>query len=127
MTNAEKQQLISDYVQAYNAKNIAAMLANLAEDLVFENQSDGEVTMRLEGMEAFRQQAEQAAGLFTEREQRITDFKHRDNQTEIGIAYRATLAMDLPNGFKKGDELQLEGRSVFTFSEDKISGITDIS
>lgn len=127
MTNAEKQQLISDYVQAYNAKDIEAMLANLAEDIVFENQSDGEVTMRLDGLEAFRRQAEQAAGLFTEREQHILDFKHRYDQTEIGIAYRATLAMDLPNGFKKGEELQLEGRSVFTFSENKISGITDIS
>lgn len=127
MTQAQKEHLISDYIKAYNAKDVAAMLAGLADDIVFENRSIGETTMRLQGLEAFRQQAEQATDLFTEREQKIRSFDHRDDQTEIGISYSATLATDLPNGMKQGDVLQLEGRSVFRFSEGRISSITDIS
>jgi ketosteroid isomerase-like protein len=127
MTNVQKEQLISAYVEAYNAKHVEGMLANLANNMVFENHSNGEISMRLEGMEAFRQQAEQAATLFTEREQRITGFTHSDDHTEIGIAYRATLAVDLPNGMKQGDVLQLQGKSVFRFAEHRIMEITDVT
>lgn len=128
MNQAQKEQLITSYVKAYNAKDVSAMLANLAENMVFENQSNGEITMRLEGLEAFRQQAEEAKTLFTEREQTITGFQHSDDdQTEITISYKATLAKDLPNGMKKGDVLELSGKSVFTFSGNKIVKLEDLA
>lgn len=104
------------------------MLEDLADELVFENSSNGEITMRLEGLEAFRQQAEQAKALFTERGQTITGFQHhKDDQTEITISYKATLATDLPNGMKKGDVLELSGKSVFTFSGNKVVKLEDLS
>lgn len=128
MTSTEKEQVISHYVKAYNAKDIDAMLANLAEDIVFENYSDGVCNMRLEGLEAFHLQAEQAKALFTEREQTITGFLHHNgDQTEITISYKATLATDLPNGMKKGDVLELNGKSVFTFSGNKIVKLEDLA
>ncbi len=128
MTSAEKEQLITSYVKAYNAKDIHAMLMDLAEDMVFENYSDGVCNMRLEGLEAFREQAEQAKALFTAREQTITGFRHyNDNQTQISISYKATLATDLPNGMKKGDVLALSGKSVFTFAGNRIVKLEDLS
>lgn len=127
MTSTEKEQIIRNYIRAYNSQDVSAMLADLAEDIVFENYSDGVCDMRLEGLEAFRQQAEQAAALFTEREQRMTGFNHGDGKTEITITYEATLAIDLPNGMKKGEALELNGKSVFTFSENKMMKLEDWS
>jgi len=40
---------------------------------------------------------------------------------------RARLAVDLPNGLKIGDTLQLKGKSVFGINEGKISLIEDYS
>ncbi len=128
MTNSQKEQIIRNYIGAYNAKDVNAMLENLADELVFENSSNGEITMRLEGLDAFRQQAEQAKALFTERKQTITGFQHNDNnQTEIAISYKATLATDLSNGMKKGDVLELSGKSVFTFSGNKVVKLEDFA
>lgn len=125
MTAAGKEQIISRYVKAYNAKDVAAMLADMAPDIVFENYLNGICNMRLEGLEAFRRQAEQTLAVFTERRQTITGFNHSGDQTEIAISYNATLANDLPNGMKKGDVLELSGRSVFTFSGNRVLKLED--
>lgn len=122
-----RETIITNYIAGYNSFDINRMLADVGNDVVFENISQGKSTMRLEGLEAFRQQAEQAKALFTEREQCITGFDHQDDATEIGISYKATLAIDLPNGMKKGDVLELKGKSVFRFADHKITAITDIS
>jgi hypothetical protein len=37
------------------------------------------------------------------------------------------LAKDLPNGLKKGQELNLSGKSIFKFSGNKITSLTDLS
>lgn len=128
MTHSQKEQIIRNYIRAYNSKDVTAMLHDLADELVFENSSNGEITMRLEGLEAFRQQAEQATALFAEREQSITGLTHiNDEQTEISISYKATLATDLPNGMKAGDVLELSGKSVFTFSGNTIMKLEDLA
>ncbi|SEO21991.1 SnoaL-like domain-containing protein [Mucilaginibacter gossypiicola] len=123
----QRELIISNYVKAYNSFDVEGMLKNLAPSLKFQNISNGDVNMELDGIEAFRSQAEQAVKLFDRREQIIRSFKHTGNKTEIAIDYNAILAVDLPNGLKKGDELNLKGHSIFTFDEDKIVGIMDIS
>jgi hypothetical protein len=103
------------------------MVQDLDEAIVFENISNGEMDMSLEGIEAFKEQAEQAKKYFSARMQTIKSFTHTNNETEIGIDYCAVLAMDFPNGLKKGDELKLQGKSVFKFRGDRIIKLTDIS
>ena len=122
-----REQLINQYIKAYNNFDMEGMLAGLAEGVRFENISDGAVNLSLAGLTAFKAQAEQAAGIFSSRQQTVTRFEHLPGQTEVIIIYHAVLATDLPNGMKKGDELNLAGKSVFKFSGDKIIGITDIS
>ena len=122
-----KEQIILNYITAYNNFDVDAMLKDFDENILFENISNGEVNMRLEGIEAFRQQAEQAKNFFSHRKQTVTSFNHSNDETEIHIDYNAILAMDFPNGMKKGDELQLKGRSIFKFKDDKIIALTDIS
>ena len=45
----------------------------------------------------------------------------------MAIDYRATVAMELPNGLKPGDTLRLQGKSIFRFDDGKIISIEDIS
>ncbi|MFC0518748.1 nuclear transport factor 2 family protein [Mucilaginibacter angelicae] len=122
-----RELIISNYVKAYNSFDVAGMLKDLAPAIKFQNISNGDVNMELNGIEAFQNQAQQATQLFESREQIIRSFKHTGNKTEIAIDYNAVLATDLPNGLKKGDELNLKGHSIFTFDDDKIIGIMDIS
>jgi hypothetical protein len=81
----------------------------------------------LSGLPAFKEQAETAMSYFSKRTQTITSFAHQNDETIIQVDYDAVLAMDFPNGLKKGDRLTLQGTSVFRFSGDKIIKLTDIS
>lgn len=123
----EREQIIHNYVNAYNNFDIDGMLRHLDPDIVFNNVSEGKIDMTLEGSAAFRAQAEKAKNIFTQRQQQIIQFKHDDHQTEIEIDYRATLAVDLSDELKKGSKLELKGKSIFRFSDKKIIAITDIS
>ena len=125
MTNREKT--INNYIEGYNQFNIDKMFTDFDENLVFENIQNGEINMSLNGIIALKEQAEKAKMYFTERTQTVKSFKHIDNCCEIEINYKAILAMDFPNGLKKGQELILNGKSIFEFEKDKIIRLTDIS
>ncbi|MFN3998491.1 nuclear transport factor 2 family protein [Algoriphagus sp.] len=127
MNSIEREKLIHHYLEAYNGMDVNAMLEVLDKDILFENYSSGEKTHELCGMDAFQKQAEEALGYFSERKQSIEVITHREDESEIHISYRAIAAMDLPNGMKKGQEIRLHGKSIFRFSEEKISEIRDYS
>lgn len=119
--------IIKNYIDSYNSFDIANMVADFDENIVFENIQNGETNMSLVGLTSVRQQAEQARAFFSERKQTIKSFNHTDNRCEIEIDYKAILAMDFPNDLKKGQELNLSGKSIFEFEDDKIIRLTDIS
>ena len=123
----EKEKIIKDYIKAYNNFDIEKMLTHLDKQIRFENISNGVTNMTLTDLNSFRTQAEQTKDLFTTRMQTIKSWTHQDNLIEIEIDYDAVLAKDLPNGLKKGDNLNLQGKSIFKFSGDKIIELTDIS
>jgi ketosteroid isomerase-like protein len=127
MTDAEKKNLVENYVRAYNRFDVAGMIANLHDRVIFKNVSNGETTLELDGIDAFRNQAEQALGLFSEREQKVERFVFDGEGCEIEISYRATFAADLPDGMKAGDKIELKGKSIFRFADGKIREIEDIS
>src|SRR4030042_1417173 len=72
-------------------------------------------------------QAEKSAQFFSERKQTVTGIHYTGDQVEIDIDYQGTLAMDLPTGPKAGETIALKGRSVFTFQDNKIIHLMDIS
>ena len=127
MTSANRETIIKNYINGYNQFNVDKMIADFADNIIFENIQNGETTMALVGLTALKQQAEEAKAYFSERTQTIKSFSHTDNRTEIEIGYKAILAMDFPNGLKKGQELNLSGKSIFEFAGDKIIKLTDIS
>ena len=125
MINREK--IIQNYIEGYNRFEMDKMVADFDDNIVFENIQNDQTNMSLKGLIAFRQQAEQATTYFTTRKQTIRSFKHFDNSTEIEIDYHAVLAMDFPNGLKKGQELNLLGKSIFVFEKDRIIKLTDVT
>ncbi|MGO4291119.1 nuclear transport factor 2 family protein [Chitinophaga sp. RAB17] len=123
----QREHIINNYIAAYNSFDADRMVADFDDNIRFENISNGKVDMTLVGVEAFRQQAEQAKRLLSERKQTILSFVHEADKTTIEIDYFAILAIDLPNGLKKGAELKLSGVSVFKFEGNKIIALSDIS
>lgn len=122
-----RAQMIRNYIEGYNQFDIDKMMLDIDPHIVFENIQHGERKMRLVGIETFREQAEEAKQYFTERTQSVVAYKDVANETEIEIDYHAILAIDLPNGLKSGQELRLKGKSVFTFQEDKIIKLIDMT
>ncbi|QNH62661.1 nuclear transport factor 2 family protein [Hymenobacter sediminicola] len=127
MESSQAKKLVIDYIEAYNRFDVAGMLAPLHDEVIFRNVTGGEVSLTIHGKAEFQVQAEQARQYFSQREQRVTNWQITDNHVEVLIDYSAVAAIDLPNGLKAGDTLQLQGKSVFLFSAGKISAIDDIS
>jgi hypothetical protein len=122
-----REKIVNNYIDAYNNFDIGRMLTNFDENIRFENISNGVANMTLQGLNPFKEQAEQAKSLFKTRTQSIKSWTHKDDLTEIEIEYNAVLAIDLPNGLKKGENLNLQGKSIFKFSGEKIIELIDIS
>ncbi|WP_143960130.1 nuclear transport factor 2 family protein [Litoribacter populi] len=122
----EREAIIRNYVEGYNNFDVPQMTQDFSEDIIFENIQNGELTMSLRGKKDFSRQAEQATSYFSERHQRINKFRHEETLTEIGIEYYAVVASNLPNGLSKGQELKLNGKSVFKFDGLKIVKLTDV-
>jgi len=123
----DREEIIKNYVDGYNNFNVSKMIIDFSDEIVFENIQNAEVTMTLNGLNEFKTQAELAKNYFSERQQKIKFFGHESEQSEIEIEYYAVLAMDFPNGMKKGDEIKLKGNSIFEFKNNKIIRLTDIS
>lgn len=121
------KSVVEAYVSAYNQFDIEGMLGCLHEDILFENISYGHVTTSTKGIEAFKEQAETAKGFFKERKQTIANLRISGEVAEADVTYSATLARDLPDGLDAGETINLSGKSVFKFRDDKIIHIQDIS
>ena len=123
----QRENIILNYIKAYNDFDTTGMVADFDESIRFENISNGKSNMTLYGLEAFKAQAAKAKDVFSARQQAVKAFHHAGDKTEIEIDYEATLAADFPNGLKKGRRLKLLGKSIFKFSGDKIVELIDIS
>ncbi|MBE9048673.1 nuclear transport factor 2 family protein [Pleurocapsales cyanobacterium LEGE 10410] len=122
-----REEAIKTYVDSYNNFNTLKMTENLADDIVFINKQNGQVTMTLNGINEFKNQAETAKQYFSQREQKILSFRHEGHITQIEIDYHGVLAQDFPNGLKKGQEIKLKGKSTFEFKDGKVIKLTDES
>ncbi len=127
MLNREYQQIVENYIHAYNRFDIDAMLKDMHENVQFENIMDGKVTLLVNGLKELRKQALLGVEYFNERKQHITNLECKDDQVEIDVDYSAVLAVDFPNGLRAGDKLELKGKSLFKFKDHKIVELRDIS
>src|SRR6056297_3661286 len=127
MKNRKYKKMIQRYVKAYNNFDVDKMLVNMADDVKFENIADGLVTLSIEGKEALKEQMENARNLFSERTQTITQYSYSKDYVEIRVNYTAVVAVDLPNGVKAGEQIELKGKSIFLFRDNQIIELKDIA
>jgi len=122
-----KRELVERFLRAYNAFDIEGMLALLHPEVTFQNVAGDRVNAEAFGIEAFRKLAEQSSALFVSREQTLKRFQAEGEGALAEVAFVGVLAADLPNGMRKGEVMEVTGRSEYRFREGRISGITDIS
>ena len=122
-----RERIIRNYIDAYNRFDINAMIKDFDSAIVFENFQKEVCTLSLKGIEEFKVQAEEASHMFSERKQTILTITHSKSSSNVEIEFWGKLAIDLPNGLKKTDELILQGISIFQFARNKIIRLTDKS
>jgi len=127
MENNALHPSVIKYIDAYNNFDVDGMLAALHPEIQFTNVTGGEVTHTLNGIAAFKSQAESILPLFSERKQTIIEWHSSEERIKVLIDYIAILAADFPNGLKAGEQLQLKGKSIFRIQDNLIIAIEDIS
>lgn len=119
--------IVTDYLAAYNARDVAGMVRCLSDDVHFVNMSGGAVSAETNGIDAFTALAHQGVAVFAQRTQTVTNCIACNGHVTLRIDYRAMVAVDLPNGWKAGQEIRLDGVSVFTLRNGTITELVDIS
>ena len=127
MSPTGMRSLVDQYLDAYNRRDVDGMLAGIHPQVEFKNISAGVVNASARGVAELRNLAQQSLSLFSERRQVIDSFEGQGSRAVASITFYAVVAKDLPNGLKKGQVLNLSGRSEFEFQDGAISKITDIS
>ncbi|TDQ30287.1 nuclear transport factor 2 family protein [Tenacibaculum caenipelagi] len=119
--------LIKTYIEGYNSFNVDKMLSVLNKSIVFENYTNNSLTLKLDGINPFKEQAEKVLLFFSERKQEIEEIITKEEYYEVHLKYTATLKVDLSEELKKGNQLNLKGKSIFFFQNDTITKIEDYS
>lgn len=124
---ASRRAVVDRYLAAYNAFDVAAMVALAHPAMHFENVSGDQVTAAADGREAFRELAEQSRTLFTSRRQTLLAYRDEAGQVEIEVEFEGVLATSVAPQMPAGTTIRLRGRSRFTFRDGLIASIVDES
>jgi len=117
MTSLDQSELIEAYVAAYNRFDVDGMMAGLSEGVTFRHMQKGETLVTLEGRDALRDMAEDAAKAFAERKQTVLGMDRRGDDVVVEIAFVARL--------HDGPRVEGKGRSTFTITDGQIIAIRD--
>ncbi|MFY0630476.1 MAG: nuclear transport factor 2 family protein [Flavobacteriaceae bacterium] len=122
-----QEELINIYVKGYNDFNMKKMLSPLHSKIVFENYVKDELTMKLEGIKSFKKKAQKGVEMFSKRKKDVLSFDHQEDHSVAIMNYSATLKVDIGEKMKKGQVMNISGKSIFFFKDDRISKIQDYS
>ena len=125
MDTDKAKTLIEEYLNAYNSFDVEAMVELVDPEIEFRNVSGGDVDTSAIGQDEFRELAQQSVFLFSSRKQTATKFEAEGEVVSVDIDFTGTLATDIPDGMRAGDELRVTGRSEFVFRDEKIYRLTD--
>ncbi|MEM8636057.1 MAG: nuclear transport factor 2 family protein [Pseudomonadota bacterium] len=119
--------IVSRYIACYNDRDIEGMLACVTEDVVFENISNTGQSMRLEGRDAMEEVARLSGNAFSYRHQQVLNFIETGNKASAEIVFEGKAAVDLPNGVKAGEMIEVRGASFFELRGGLLCRIADYS
>jgi len=127
MENSKNIDRVKAYIEAYNRFDIEGMMTDFSDEILFQNIVDQQINLSLLGKGAFREQAEQATELFSQRKQEVMEINELEDTVEVLIDYSGVLKIDLPNGVQAGEVIRMQGKSIFVFQENKVVSLKDIS
>lgn len=129
MAHPDLPDVISRYLAAYQAMDVASLLACLTDDIHFENLSNHAGQIKIDGLAHFKEVATQSAYAFSERHQTVLDVVADPSagRYAIQIVFRGILSVDMGEDLPAGSELTMQGVSLMTVAGDKISRIIDFS
>ena len=123
----EIPSIVQRYIDAYNARDVEAMLATMTDDVRFENVTNPGGSLVIEGKAALAELAEQSAAAFSQRRQTVRGAVVTLERVALDLDFEATCAIDMPNGWKAGETVMLRGASFFELRGNLIASIVDFS
>lgn len=127
MLETRRRQVITNYLDAYNSRDIEGMLVLLTPDVHFENHFNGELNASARGAREFREVAKAGLQQFAQRDQKLLNLRVDGDRALAHVQFRGLLTRDLPQGSVAGTWLHLDGTTEFTFDGELISRILDRS
>jgi len=121
---------VKAYLDAYNSFDVDRMLAYISPEIVFLHLTAGEITHRTADADQCADLARSAVTMFAERKQEVLSAIIDGDRTTLHIEYMAEymahVAIDLPNGWRAGQRIDLKGVSLFRLEQDLIIEIIDV-
>lgn len=120
-------QMIRNYIESYNSFDVDGMVRDLGDEVIFRNFNEGKKDVETKGKDGLRALAEHSRIFFSSRNQEILSHEIKGDTVDVSIRFEGILAIEMPNGLKPGEKIEIDGRSVFGFKGDKIILIEDHS
>ena len=127
MDESKIKEIIQEYFDAYNNFDIETMVSLLTEDVIFKNTSQGKVILEITGKKSYKRQAKSAVPLFEKREMSINELIYNEDSVDVRLKFKGILGIDVPEDYKKGDKIEMDGRTILKFRDNKIFYIEDIN
>ncbi|MFT4533159.1 MAG: hypothetical protein ACJA1A_002571 [Saprospiraceae bacterium] len=122
-----RKHMVQSYISAYNNFNIDGMEENLDAHILFENYTNGHLTHVANGMKEFRSMAVAGSEFFISRLQTVMCWEISENNIVVDIKCRGIAKVNLQNRINAGEKIEMDGKSAFTFHQNKIIKIVDKS
>jgi hypothetical protein len=116
--------MVVDFLDAYNAKNVDGMLADVTNDVMFRHYCDAGVLFKAEDKTAFEAALREEVAAFTQRTHTVKTSMTMLGSTVLTTQFDARVGKNLSNGWVAGQEITLPGAAEFQFRDDKIANIT---
>lgn len=117
--------IVAQYIAAYNAGDVAGMLACLSDKVAFTHFENGVPVAESVGKTAFAELASQGAQAFEARHQRVAQATTIGEVTRVEVVFTGRVATDLPNGWTAGQEVRIRGASEFHLRNGRIARLVD--
>ena len=125
---SDLEALIQRYVDCYNRMEIDDMMECVSDSVTFENFSNAGQSMQMNGKDALRQVAEASANAFKYRRQSIINLIcSQEGQAAAEIHFQGIAALNLPNGTKEGQSIDIRGVSIFEAEVNLLTRIAEYS
>ncbi len=120
------KEIVQKYINAYNNFDIESMMSYMHADCIFESKHNGVLSFTTKGKHSFRQICSVAKNNYSFRKQIIEGFTSKGELLEVKFYFKGTLALDIPELGKKGENIAFETKSIFVFKNGLIYKLTNL-